>query len=69
MQHSVKFIAKVYSELSEKRQDEKRFIEDDFIRFAFENKTKYSLIDGSDGDLLVSTWYSGELVKDYQNTL
>jgi len=69
MQHSVKFIAKVYSELSEKRQDEKRFIEEDFIRFASENKTRYHLIDGADGDFLVSTWYSGELVTDYQKTL
>lgn len=69
MQHSVKFIAKVYSDLSERRQDEKRFIEDDFIKFASENKTKYHLTDGFDGDFLVSTWYSGDLVKDYQNTL
>lgn len=68
MQHSIKWIAKEYSEISERRKDEKRFIESDFIQFAKDNKSKYSIIENGD-DLLVSTWYSGDLIKDYQNTL
>ena len=34
MQHSIKEIAKVYSEISEKRKDKKLFKFDDFINFA-----------------------------------
>lgn len=68
MQHSVNEIAKRYSEISERRNDKKLFKMDDFINFAKENKRKYSLI-GHGDDLLVSTWYSDDLLKDYQNTL
>jgi hypothetical protein len=68
MQHSVKEIAKRYSELSTKRKDKKLFKFDDFINFAKENKKKYSLIDNGE-DLLVSTWYSDDLIEDYRNTL
>ena len=68
MQHSVNEIAKSYSEISEKRNDRKLFKMDDFISFAKENKVKYSLIEHGD-DLLVSTWYSNDLINDYRNTL
>jgi hypothetical protein len=68
MQHSVKGIGKMYSELSEKRKDKKLFKFDDFVSFAKENKKKYSLIEHGE-DLLVSTWYSGDLINDYQKTL
>jgi hypothetical protein len=68
MQHSVKEIAKRYSEISEKRNDKKLFKQDGFINFAKENKSKYSLIEYGD-DLLVSTWYSDDLINDYRKTL
>jgi hypothetical protein len=68
MQHSVKEIANRYSELSDKRKDKKRFLESDFIQFANDNKKKYSIIENGD-DLLVSTWYSDELIEDYRKTL
>lgn len=68
MQHSVKYIAEKYSELSRKRKDKNLFIAEDFIRFAQENKEKYSLIENGD-DLLVSTWYSNDLINSYRNKL
>ena len=68
MRHSVKEIAKSYSELSDKRKDNKRFVESTFIQFANDNKKKYSLTESGD-DLLVSTWYSNELIEDYRKTL
>lgn len=68
MQHSVKWIAKNYSEISSKRKDKKLFMFDDFINFAKENKKKYSLIENGE-DILVSTWYSDALIEDYRNTL
>lgn len=68
MQHSVREIGKMYSEISMKRKDKKLFKFDDFIKFAQENKEKYSLIENG-VDLLVSTWYSDDLIEDYRNTL
>jgi hypothetical protein len=68
MEHSVKEIAKRYSELSEMRKDKKRFDESNFIQFAKDNKNKYSIIENGD-DLLVSTWYSDDLIEDYRKTL
>lgn len=68
MQHSVKDIAEKYSELSRKRNDKNLFISEDFIRFAQDNKEKYSLIENGD-DLLVSTWYSNDLIDSYINKL
>jgi hypothetical protein len=68
MQHSVKEIAIRYSEISEMRKDKKRFDESNFMQFAKDNKNKYSIIE-NDGDLLVSTWYSDELIEDYRKTL
>lgn len=68
MQHSVKEIAKRYSEISSKRKDKKLFKFDDFINFAKENKKRYSLIENGD-DFLVSTWYSDDLIGDYRQTL
>ena len=68
MQHSVKEIAKRYSEISEMRKDKKPFKMEGFVNFAKENVRKYSLIENGD-DLLVSTWYSDELVNDYRKTL
>jgi hypothetical protein len=68
MQHSVKGIGKMYSEISERRKDKKLFKLDGFVSFSKENKSKYSLIEHGD-DFLVSTWYSGDLIDDYQKTL
>jgi hypothetical protein len=68
MQHSVKEIGKRYSEISNKRKDKKLFKFEDFINFAWGNKKKYSLIENGQ-DLLVSTWYSDDLIEDYRNTL
>jgi len=68
MEHSVKEIAKRYSELSDIRKDKKRFVESNFIQFAKDNQRKYSLIESGD-DLMVSTWYSDELIEDYRKTL
>ena len=68
MKHSVKEIGKRYSEISMKRKDKKLFKFDDFINFACENKKKYSLIENGE-DLLVSTWYSNDLIEDYRKTL
>ena len=49
-------------------KDKKLFKFEDFINFAWENKKKYSLIENGQ-DLLVSTWYSDDLIEDYRNTL
>lgn len=68
MQHSLKEIAKSYSEISNKRNDKKLFNYDNFIKFASENKNKYSLVEKGD-DLLVSTWYSNDLIDDYRKTI
>jgi hypothetical protein len=68
MQHSVKYIAKKYSELSNMRKDILRFSEDDFINFAKLHNKKYSLIENGD-DFLVSTWYSDDLINDYRKTI
>jgi hypothetical protein len=68
MQHSVKEIGKRYSEISSKRNDKKLFKYDDFLKYANDNKKKYSLIENGD-DFLVSTWYSDDLIEDYRSTL
>ena len=68
MQHSVKYIGEKYEELSELREDEKKFSKEDFLNFAKENIEKYSIIENGD-DLLVSTWCSDELIKDYKQTM
>lgn len=65
MHHSVKQIGIERQGFSEKRNEAKPFNADDFFKHAQENKSKYSLIEcGS--DLLVSTWYSDELIKSYE---
>jgi hypothetical protein len=68
MLHSIKEIGKRYSEISEKRKDKKLFKFDDFVSFAEENKKKYSIIENGE-DLLVSTWYSDDLIEDYIKTI
>lgn len=68
MEHSVNNIATTYSEISAKRKDKKLFKKNDFIQFAKDNKKKYSLIENNN-DLLVSTWYSDNLINDYLKTL
>jgi hypothetical protein len=68
MQHSVKEIGRRYSEISSKRNDKKLFKYDDFLKYANDNKKKYSLIENGD-DFLVSTWYSDDLIEDYRRTL
>ena len=67
MQHSIKEIAKRYSEISQKRNDKNLFNYNDFINFAINNKNKYSLVEFGD-DFLVSTWYSDDLINDYRKT-
>ncbi len=68
MQHSVKNIAHNYEEVSVMRKDKKQFNSNDFFNFVNENKKKYSIIENGD-DLLVSTWYSDDLIKDYKLTI
>ena len=68
MQHSVKNIAHNYEKVSVMRKDKKQFNSKDFFNFANENKKKYSIIENVD-DLLVSTWYSDDLIKDYKLTI
>lgn len=68
MQHSVKSIAKRYSESSIRNKDEKLFNFYDFMNFAIKNKKKYSLIENGE-DLLVSTWYYNDLIQGYIQTI
>jgi len=68
VQHSVKYIGKSSEDLSEKRGDEKRFNAEDFFNFAKGRMNRYSLIENGD-DLLVSTWFSGDLIDDYKNQI
>ena len=68
MQHSIKEIAIRYSSISDKRKDKKRFDKDGFIKFVKDNMEKYSILVEND-NLLVSTWYSGDLIDDYKKTL
>ena len=68
MQHSIIFVGKNYEEISIMRKDKNQFNANDFFQFANENKKKYSIIQNG-YDLLVSTWYSDSLIKDYQSTI
>ena len=67
MQHSVKNIGDNYEKLSIMRKDKNQFKANDFFQFANNNKEKYSIIENGD-DLLISTWYSDSLIRDYQST-
>jgi hypothetical protein len=68
MQHSITQIGKNYAGISELRKDKKPFIEADFVKFAENNKDKYG-VHLECGELMVSTWYSNDLVQAYQKTL
>lgn len=68
MQHSVLSIAKNHSELSDLRKDVNRFKADEFFEFAKTNKEKYHIIENGN-DLLVSTWYSTDLINDYRTSI
>ena len=68
MQHSIKYIGKTHEEISIMRKDKNQFNSVDFFNFAKENKEKYSIIENGD-DLIVSTWYSNELIDAYRSTL
>lgn len=69
MNHSVKVIAENYETIYEARKkDSKKFVAKEFIEFAKNNIDKYGLI-LLDNDLLVSTWHSDSLVKDYLSQL
>jgi len=68
MRHSVNYIGETYEDLSNLRNDKKRFTKEGFFKYASDNKNKYSLIE-TNQDLLVSTWYSDLLINDYQKTL
>jgi hypothetical protein len=67
MQHSVKYIAEQYAHIYSLRNESERFNAQDFFNFAIQNKNKYAIVKNGD-DLLVSTWYSGELIWDYLET-
>jgi hypothetical protein len=64
----VKYIGKSHQELSDLRKDKKRFNASDFFEFAKKQKGKYSLVENGD-DLLVSTWFSNDLIEDYKKTI
>ena len=68
MQHSVKNIGKDYEKISTYRNDKNKFNATDFFEFAKNNKNKYSIIENGD-DLLVSTWFCNDLIKDYKLTI
>lgn len=68
MQHNVNFIGKNLEMLSSLRNESPRFSADDFTEFARKNAKKYSIIEIGDA-LLVSTWYSNDLINDYEKTL
>lgn len=65
MQHSVKSIGEKYEEISLMRKDNPSFNASEFFQFAKDNASKYHTIESGD-DLLVSTWYSGDLIEDYR---
>lgn len=66
MQHSIRFIGSEYERISTLRQDNPVFSAEKFFQFAKDNQNKYSIIENGD-DLLVSTWYSDNLIKDFKN--
>ena len=68
MQHSVLCISKKYEEISNMRRDRYRFNANNFFQFAKMNFKKYHLIENGT-DLLVSTWYSNDLIADYIKTI
>ena len=68
MQHSIKQIAKMYSNLSNLREEKKKFDADDFIRFAKKYEKKYQIVEVDD-DFLISTWNSDRLIDDYKRTI
>lgn len=68
MQHSVKYIGDNYEKLSIMRKDKNQFVANDFFQYTKNNMKKYSIIENGE-DLLVSTWYSDILIKDYQSTI
>ena len=68
MQHSIKEIGKRYQELSDKREDKFRFNAQNFYIFALSNQKKYSIVPNGE-DLLVSTWFSNDLIGDYRKTI
>ncbi len=68
MQHSVKYIGQEHERFSLLRKDEQPFHALTFFEFALANSRKYCLIPNGD-DLLVSTWYSGDLIEGYRLSL
>ena len=68
MQHSINRIAEDYADISERRKDVNRFVAKIFVDFAKANINKYSLV-ASGEDLVVSTWYSSNLIEDYRKTI
>lgn len=68
MVHSVTEIGQTQARIYNRTHRLKTFDEKAFLEFAAVNVEKYNLIqDGN--DLLVTTWHSDELVKDYLKTL
>lgn len=67
MQHSIKHIGNDYEKLSLLRKDKIQFNAEEFYQFANDNKKKYSIIENGD-DLLVSSWFSNDLIEDYKKS-
>lgn len=65
MQHSVKHIGEEHQKISELRKDKVPFDAKNFFNFAKSKIGKYHLVENGD-DLLVSTWYSNDLIADYK---
>lgn len=66
MQHSVKYIGSEYERMSTLRQEKPVFSAEKFFQFAKDNQEKYHIIENGD-DLLVSSWNSDKLIKDFKD--
>ena len=65
MWNSVKNIGREREELSIFRNDKVVFRQEDFFKFAKENKRKYNLDEQGD-DFMVNTWNINALINDFK---
>ncbi len=65
---SIKEVGEKLEQLSNMRKENPAFNAKDFLEFAKAHKDKYSLIESGE-DLLVSTWYYDDLVRDYEASI
>lgn len=68
MMHSIKDIAKRYEEISILRKDTDIFYAKDFFEFTKQNAKKYDVLENGD-DLLCSSWYIDDLLRDFRTKL